>query len=229
MGENAPQGIRREYAPTKKDYFEMIVSIFLMSFGVVLSVKAGLGSSPISSLPYVVTLATGVSLGTTMLVVYSFFVLLQWVLLRDRKIIPSMLTQIPFTILFSIFVDIIVYALEPWHVVGVAAQWVVMVLSTMVVAIGIVLEIDANVSMLADDGLVLAIHCVTKLSIGKSLILFDILFILSAFAASLLIFDGFVGVGLGTIFMGITQGLFVNVFSKFVRKYVRPDGHLGSA
>ena len=100
----------------KKDMVEMIVSLFIMSFGVVLSVKADLGASPIASLPNVISLASGMSLGTTVLITYTVCVILQWVLIRDRKKILLTLTQIPFTIVFSVFVDMIEVAVEPWPV-----------------------------------------------------------------------------------------------------------------
>ena len=55
--------------PTAIDVLEMIASVFVMAAGVVLSVKAMQGTSPISSLPYVISLMSGLSLGTTMVIV----------------------------------------------------------------------------------------------------------------------------------------------------------------
>ena len=39
----------------RKDLIEMIVSVLVMSFGVVLTVKASMGASPIVSLPNVIS------------------------------------------------------------------------------------------------------------------------------------------------------------------------------
>ena len=73
----------------KKDLLEMIVSLLVMSVGVVLSVKAVQGASPIASLPNVVSQATGLSLGMTLFIVYSMCIILEWALIRDRKRILS--------------------------------------------------------------------------------------------------------------------------------------------
>lgn len=41
----------------------LVVGLFVMSFGVALSIKASLGTSPISGIPYVLNLITGLSVG----------------------------------------------------------------------------------------------------------------------------------------------------------------------
>ena len=212
----------------KKDMVEMIVSLFIMSFGVVLSVKADLGASPIASLPNVISLASGMSLGTTVLITSTVCVILQWVLIRDRKKILLTLTQIPFTIVFSVFVDMIEVAVEPWHVAGLLEQWVLVIVSCAVIGFGIVLEIDANISMLADDGLVLAIHRVTKVRLDKVMMIFDVCFVALAFILSYAVFQDFLGVGLGTIFSGVALGVFVKIFTKVVKGYIRKDGSIGT-
>ena len=144
------------------------------------------------------------SLGTTVFIVYFILILIEWALIRDRSRILLTLSQLPFTMLFSVFVDLIVWML----------------------GFGCVLEIDANISMLADDGLVLAISQVTKVRLDKVMIIFDICFVASAFIVSYAAFHDFVGVGWGTIFAGITLGLFVRLFTKVVKGYIRKDGSI---
>ena len=204
----------------------MIVSLLVMSVGVVLSVKAVQGASPIASLPNVVSQATGLSLGMTLFIVYSMCIILEWALIRDRKCILMTLSQLPFTLIFSMFVDLVEMLVDPWVVTGLLEQWALVVLSTAIIGFGIVLEVDANVSMLADDGLVLAIHQVTRIRLDKVMWVFDIVFVASAFIISYLVFHDFVGVGLGTIFAAITLGLFVRLFTKVVKGYIRKDGNI---
>ena len=212
--------------PTAVDVLEMVMSVFIMAIGVVLSVKAMQGTSPISSLPYVVSLISGLSLGTTMIIVYTILMIIEWALIRDPKKILLTLSQLPFTLIFSLFVDGIEILLDPWVVTGLLEQWILVVVSCAVIGFGVVLEIDANVSMLADDGLILAIHRVTKVSLDKVMIIFDVVFVASAFILSYAVFHSFEGVGAGTIFAGLTLGLFVKLFTKVVKKYIRPDGNI---
>ena len=210
----------------KKDLLEMIFSIFVVSFGVVLSVKACQGASPIVSLPNVLSYVADVSLGTTLFIVYTLFIVIQWVLMRDRSQIVLTLSQLPFTLLFSAFVDLIEGVVEPWVVTDLLQQWILVIISTAVIAFGIVLEVDANISMLADDGIVLTISRVTKIRLDKVMIIFDVCFVASAFIVSYAAFHDFVGVGLGTIFAGITLGMFVRLFTKIVKGYIRKDGNI---
>lgn len=78
----------------------LIVGLCIMAVGVVLSIKAALGTSPISSIPYVLNLITGLTVGTTTIIVNTLIVLLQIALLRKRfKLIQ--LLQIPVCIVFG--------------------------------------------------------------------------------------------------------------------------------
>lgn len=210
----------------KKDLLEMVVSVFVMSFGVVLTVKASMGASPIVSLPNVLSSVFGMSLGTTVLIVYMVFIVIQWAIIRDRSRILLTLSQLPFTMLFSLFVDLIVWMLGGWHISGPAEQWLLVIAGTAVIGFGAVLEIDANISMLADDGLVLAVSQATGVRLDKVMMIFDVCFVASAFIVSYAAFHDFVGVGWGTIFAGITLGLFVRLFTKVVKGYIRRDGNI---
>ena len=212
----------------KTDMVEMVVSIFIMAFGVVLSVKANQGASPIVSLPNVLSEVSGLTLGTTLFIVYAIFIIIEWALIRDRKRILLTLSQLPFTMLFSLFVDAIVLMLDPWVITGLAAQWALIVISIFVIGFGVVLELDANISMLADDGLILAIHQVTRIPVSKVMIIFDVVFVASSFILSYAVFQEFIGVGLGTIVAGFTLGLSVKLFTRIVKTYIRKDGNIDS-
>lgn len=210
----------------RKDLLEMVVSVLVMSFGVVLTVKASMGASPIVSLPNVLSSVFGLSLGTMIFIVYSIFIIMEWAIIRDRGRILLTLSQLPFSMLFSVFVDLIVWCLGSWEVSGPLEQWALIVVGTAIIGFGCVLEIDADISMLADDGLVLTISRATRVRLDKVMIIFDIVFVASAFIVSYAVFQDFVGVGWGTIFAGLTLGLFVRFFTKIVKTYIRRDGNI---
>ncbi len=210
----------------RKDLLEMVVSVLVMSFGVVLTVKASMGASPIVSLPNVLSSVFGLSLGTMIFIVYSIFIVMEWAIIRDRGRILLTLSQLPFSMLFSVFVDLIVWCLGSWEVSGPLEQWALIVIGTAIIGFGCVLEIDADISMLADDGLVLTISRATRVRLDKVMIIFDIVFVASAFIVSYAVFQDFVGVGWGTIFAGLTLGLFVRFFTKIVKTYIRRDGNI---
>jgi len=210
------------------DLVEITLAVLIQSFGVVLSTKAGLGTSPVSSLPYVISLGSGIHLGITILAVYTVLVVFQWILLRRKgmKRIMMTVTQLPFTVLFGLFVDLVEDALSGWTIDGVVMQWIAMLLSMVIIAFGVTMEIDADVSMLADDGLVLALHETTGVPLDKVLVMFNVGFVSTAFILSFILFDGMYGVGIGTLISMVGIGILVRPSTKVIKRYIRPDGHL---
>ena len=80
------------------------VGLLFMAFGVAFSVNSGLGVSPVNSLPYVVSLVLGVDMGSCVIAVFCFYVLVQ-ILIYRRDFKWVNLTQILFSTLFGYFVD----------------------------------------------------------------------------------------------------------------------------
>ncbi len=211
--------------PTKLDVAEMVLSVFVMAFGVVLTVKSCQGVGPISSLPYVLSEVFGLTLGTLTFIVYVCFILIQWAIYRDRGMYLRTLSQLPFTLIYSLFVDLIQMGLSSWTVEGLAMQWLVILAALFLTALAIVMEVDANVSMLADDGLILAVHRATRVPFDRCVILVNISFVVSAFLISWFVLGGLYGVGLGTIFVGVAQGFVVKGLTPLFKRY-RKGGHL---
>ena len=81
-----------------------IIGLFFLALGVAFSINSGLGVSPVNSLPYVISLITGVEIGTMVIIVFSFYILVQILVLRkDFKWIN--LTQIIFSTIFGYFTN----------------------------------------------------------------------------------------------------------------------------
>ena len=65
-------------------YFYFFIGVLINSFGVALITKAALGTSPISSVPYVLSLRFAPTLGEFTFVMNLIFIILQPVLLRRQ-------------------------------------------------------------------------------------------------------------------------------------------------
>ena len=63
------------------------LGLLILAFGIALAVNSKLGVSPVSSLPYVASLITNISLGTCTTVIYGLYLLLQGSLLLDRDLV----------------------------------------------------------------------------------------------------------------------------------------------
>ena len=63
-------------------YLMLLLGLSLMSLGIAFSIRSALGTTPISSLPYALSLLTPLSVGALMILLNLVFVGLQSVILR---------------------------------------------------------------------------------------------------------------------------------------------------
>lgn len=80
-----------------------------MSFGIACSIKAELGTSPVSSLPFVLSQFTPLSVGIASVLLNSTLILLQILLLR-RQYDPIQLIQLPVALAFGFLTDFSVWS-----------------------------------------------------------------------------------------------------------------------
>ena len=86
-------------------YFWFVIGIIINSFGVALITKAGLGTSPISSVSYVLSLQFPFTLGQFTFIVNMIFIFVQFILLK-KDFEPIEFFQIAVNLIFSAYIDI---------------------------------------------------------------------------------------------------------------------------
>ncbi|HBT19466.1 MAG TPA: hypothetical protein DEA52_05355, partial [Clostridiaceae bacterium] len=68
-----------------------VVGLFVLAMGVAISVKSNLGVSPVSSLPYVLSVITPMEMGYYTMAVFAFYIFLQFLLLgKDFKVYSTL-------------------------------------------------------------------------------------------------------------------------------------------
>ncbi|WP_256365387.1 DUF6198 family protein [Methanosphaera sp. WGK6] len=85
-----------------------ILGLFIITVGIAFSLKSNLGSSPVSTIPYTLTVVWSVEIGQATILFQSTLVLIQIILLR-RKFQLRNLGQIIVGILFGYFTSFSVY------------------------------------------------------------------------------------------------------------------------
>ena len=88
-----------------KRYLIFLVGLFVNSLGVSLITKANLGTSPISSIPYILSLNFPFTLGNFTIFFSIFLIVLQLIILRKNFKLEHIL-QIPVSIIFGYFIDL---------------------------------------------------------------------------------------------------------------------------
>lgn len=173
--------------------------------------KRSLGTSQISSVPYVLSLRfPSVSFGMTTFFVNLLFILIQAVLLK-KNFQPVQFLQVAVNVLFSVLIDVSMTLLSFFQPEAFGLRIVSLLAGCVILAVGISIEVAPDVLVVPGEGAVRAISQTTGLKFGSVKVYFDVSLIVIASALSFLFFGRLNGVGLGTVISALTVGKFVNI------------------
>jgi len=203
---------------TSLEVFFYIGGLLLMILGVAISVKSDLGVSPISSIPYTLTCVTGIDLGIATILFTIFTLLLQIILLRkDFKIIN--LLQLPVGIMFGLFLtfccSLVNYLPEPSNM---AIKLIMMLISTIMIAMGVFLYVATGYLPLSPEGAMLAISKVTKAPFPNIKLISDITMVAVSCQTCFIMLKSFGSVGIGTVASAVLVGTEVKLLTRFFGK-----------
>ncbi len=204
-------------------YLLLFVGLAIMAFGVAFSIKASLGTSPISSVPYVVSLFTPLTVGTATIIMHCVFIALQILILR-RRYHPIQLMQLPVAFLFGYLTDFGVWAVQGISYSTYWQQWILCLIGIFLVATGVSLEVKAGVVVLAGEGVVLAIcKVLPKIKFGYMKVGFDVTLVITACVLSFVFIGNLQGVREGTVAAAVLVGLIAKQLGKFWSRWKLED------
>ena len=190
--------------------------ILINSFGIVLITKGALGTSQISSIPYVLSLQLpSISFGMFSFIMNMVYIVLQALLLR-RQFKPIQLLQIVVNVVFSASIDVFMAMLSFYAPQQLFTRVLSAVAGCIVLAFGISVEVAPDLIMVPGEGIVAAISKVSGRRFGSVKVAFDVTLILIAAALSWVFFGDLVGVGVGTLLSAVSVGQFVNLINRHV-------------
>ena len=208
-----------------KRYLIFLVGLFVNSLGVSLITKANLGTSPISSIPYVLSLNFPFTLGNFTIFFSIFLIVLQLIILRKNFKLEHIL-QIPVSIVFGYFIDLtmlLFYWVNPEMYV---MKIVYLLIGCLILGFGVYMEVLADVVMLPGESFVRAIVLTWKTNFGTTKIIFDISMAVIAAALSFLFSGQLNGVREGTIIAALLVGFIARVLGKkleFIKPVLFPE------
>lgn len=191
----------------------LAVGLAIMAFGVAFSIKASLGTSPISSVPYATACVSGLSVGTTTIIMNCIFVAMQMLILR-RRYQWFQLLQIPAAVVFGTMIDLGTLVLAPLPAGGYALQWLLCAVGTLLVALGVSVEVAAGLVTTAGEGVVLAICQVLPVRFGTMKVIFDVTLVCLSVTIGLVFLGRVEGVREGTVAAALLVGLLTRRFQK---------------
>lgn len=200
-----------------KRYIMLAIGLCIMAFGIAFSIKADLGTSPISSLPYVASLLCPLTVGQTTILLHCILIAFQIMLLRKQYELVQLM-QLPVAFVFGYLNDFALWAIRDLSCHNYLQQWIFCVIGLILVAIGVSFEVTAGVVTLAGEGAILAICKVTDIPFPRMKIIFDVTLVGIAVVLSVLCLKALHGVREGTIAAAIFVGIISKGFNKILEK-----------
>lgn len=187
-----------------------LIGMALCGFGVALSTRPELGTSPISSLPYVVTYFSPLSFGVSTVIINAFLLMAQFAILR-RDFKWHYLSQLLAVSLFGCFIDLGMWCSQFYTFDNYALRMLEQLTGCLLLAIGIVCELAANVTYLPGEGLVRVIAEVWHFNFGAVKICFDVTLVATAVLVSFVSMGSIEGVREGTVVAALAVGFLVRL------------------
>ena len=217
---------KRSNAEWLRRYASFVVILFVIAFGTSLSIRANLGSSPISAPPYILSLVPGINLtmGQLTICMHVLFITIQVLLLR-KDFEKRQYTQILVSFLFGFYTDLtmwltgflqIPFDIDP--LIGYPLRFVELLIGGAILAFGIACEVRCDSLMLAGEGFPLAISKTVNRDFGKVKIYTDT-FLVCVGTVLMFIYFGrwsWEMVGVGTLVSMFYVGMMVRIISPHI-------------
>jgi len=193
-----------------------VAGLFIMAIGVDLSVKANLGVSPISSIPYVYSLKFPLTLGQTTIIFNVLLIVLQIFLLKkDYEWVQ--LIQIPVVFLFGWFIDLTMPMLAWITPETYLAQTLYCLASFTALGLGVFFEVKAKLTYLPGEGVAMALNKKFGFEFGKAKIGVDSSMVLGGIASCLVFMGNVQGIREGTVAAAVLVGYLVRLIAITIR------------
>lgn len=198
-----------------KRYLMFLFGLFISSFGVSLITKANLGTSPISAIPYVLSLNFPFTLGQFTIAFSLFLILLQLFILR-RNFKAEHLLQIPISVAFGYFIDLTMVLLGFVAPGSYPVKLVALLIGCVILGFGVYLEVIADVAMLPGESFVRAVTQTWKTDFGTTKVCFDVSMTVIAAITSLVLAHTLYGVREGTVIAALLVGFIARLFGRLL-------------
>lgn len=210
-----------------KRYIIFLVGLFVNSLGVSLITKANLGTSPISSIPYVLSLNFPLTLGNFTIIFSILLIILQLFILRKNFKLEHLL-QIPISILFGYFIDLTMLLFSFVNPTAYIAKLIYLLIGCVILGFGVYMEVLADVAMLPGESFVRAIVQTWHREFGSTKVCFDVSMAVIAATLSFILAHRLDGVREGTVIAALLVGFLARQFGRllaFVKPMLFPEDY----
>ncbi len=181
-----------------------ILGIFLVSLGIVLCKKCGMGISPISSIPFVLVYITPLTFGNLTTLFHFTNTIIQMIL--TKKILnPKLWLQVPLAFVFGWIIDLLNSCIK-FDEHNIVFQILSLIFSVLFTALGMVFMLNANLIQNPPDGTVKQVSTMLKKELGVVKMSYDIFCVVISILISAVFLHRIEGFGIATIVSAIFVG-----------------------
>ncbi len=203
-------------------YLLFLVGLFIASLGVAFSTKAGLGTSPVASVPYSVSLALGIlSFGTWLNLMSVRQIVIQVLVLKGKCNYIEIAIQTVLAFVYGYLTDFSCWLIRVIELKTYIGCFVFMLLGCIILAFGIWIQLKGNVAMLPGEAMNRAISKVTGKRYENIKIVFDILYITISAVICLVFLGKLEGVREGSIIAAILVGTIIKLYNKAFNRFFK--------
>lgn len=196
-------------------YTLFLIGLFIASMGVAFSTKAGLGTSPVSSIPYSVSLISGLfTFGGWLNLMSVIQIAVQVIVLKGKVNPAEIVIQTVLAFVYGYLTNLSCSLLGGIAVEGYPMQFVFMLLGCVILALGIWIQLKGAVAMLPGEAMNRAIAAVTGRRYENVKIFFDILYILASLVICLVFLGRLEGVREGSMIAAVLVGTIIKWYQR---------------
>lgn len=197
-----------------KRYCLLVIALFFMACGIAMSKLADLGTTPISCIPAVLSYSW-LTIGAWTIIVNAILIVLEALILRkDFRIFQAL--QLAVAFILGIFVDIWVELLSFVDPQTYAAQWFWCILSAVILAFGVFMEVRADTLVAPGEGFVMAVVSKYHIPFPKMKVINDVTMVTLGAILAVSTLGTLRGVREGTIFAAIALGFVIGFYRKYL-------------
>ena len=197
-----------------KRYALFLVGLFIASMGVAFSTKAGLGTSPVASLPYSVSLVSKLfTFGGWLNLLSVIQIITQVVILKGKVNYVEIAIQTVLAFVYGYLTNLSCFLIKGIEVTSYPMQFLFMLLGCVILAFGIWIQLKGAVAMLPGEAMNRAISKVTGKRYENIKIFFDILYIALSAVVCLIFLGKLKGVREGSIIAAVLVGTIIKGYN----------------
>ncbi len=210
-----------------RSYALFLIGLFIASMGVALSTKAGLGTSPVASVPYSISLINHtLTFGWWLNLWSAIQIMVQVALLRKKCKPVEIIIQTILAFVYGYLTDFSCALISGVQANSYAAQFGLMILSCFVLGFGIWIQFKGGVAMLPGEAMNRAFSQVTGKRYENIKIFFDVLYIVSAAVIDFLLIGKLEGVREGSIIAALLVGNMIKIYNRLFWKLTKKASYI---